>query len=538
MMNISHHWSLVSGCFLLGCVHTHDVAEQADYQPSIFEYRRGRADLALQRFPKEEKGGFITSLERSWLALIDGRPDDEKIMSFGKDLEKLQSLDVSDELVSTFYKENIDRYYPAEHEAVILHLITAMIFLKKDQQEAAKVELRRGARYLQSGYGKNRTVTDSASLRIWLAALWYAAGDYEAAHIDLRAAMRLAPDKDWIGQLIIPQGQPVQLHLVFSGIGPSLVWKPLGGESANPIANLQFLPSRQGGALDLQSLKGTIHLSHFLVTEDWYTRHQTKNQQLAYVLRGANYAGKAAVIAGASSLNTIGAVSLGVLVASGGIAGGALLAFQVGGEVGASLGLGMAYTGWSAASNLIDSANRKSSEFLETGLGETETYRFVRFLPDVIHVYRGELEVRDDSTKTFLRLGNSHNAVTFSYHPDVSGSAIEEKTVGRHFYHDGKVWRFRTEIASLETAVRACEEMEWQGEKGHLPQLSQLRSALEAAHSPEGLYPKQTLAELGQFKAFWIEGPKIWSPSAYEGDQATLLCYFNAKPPHPVQSGQ
>lgn len=56
--------------------------------------------------------------------------------------------------------------------------------LKAGRFEAASVEARRAGFYLQSYIPENNPHFDDPSLRMWLAAIWMALGDWEAAKVD------------------------------------------------------------------------------------------------------------------------------------------------------------------------------------------------------------------------------------------------------------------------------------------------------------------------------------------------------------------
>ena len=47
------------------------------------------------------------------------------------------------------YKETEDGYFPAEHELIVFHLVTALAFIQKSRCADALVEARRAGRYLE-----------------------------------------------------------------------------------------------------------------------------------------------------------------------------------------------------------------------------------------------------------------------------------------------------------------------------------------------------------------------------------------------------
>ena len=105
----------------------------------------------------------------------------------------MYQVSISDEITALSFSEKVDRYYPSEHEAILTHLILGMYYLKSPEPDKVKVELRRAARYLEANYDTDRKHFDSSSLRIWLASMWSAVGEWKTAQVDLKVALKLDP---------------------------------------------------------------------------------------------------------------------------------------------------------------------------------------------------------------------------------------------------------------------------------------------------------------------------------------------------------
>lgn len=95
--------------------------------------------------------------------------------------------------------------------------------LKAGRFEAASVEARRAGFYLQSYIPENNPHFDDPSLRMWLAAIWMALGDWEAAKVDLRNVEKLTRSKQ-VSEWLKLDTLPPHVTLMFDGAGPKVTW--------------------------------------------------------------------------------------------------------------------------------------------------------------------------------------------------------------------------------------------------------------------------------------------------------------------------
>ena len=170
-----------------------DMMQKKDYAPVRAAHAAGKPERALANYPEKEVGGFITTVEKGWLHLLAGSENIDELRAISNDLEARQTLRISEATTSFFYKETEEGYYPAEHEAIALHLILSTQYARLGKREQARIEVARASRYLEQQYGPNR-IFDDPFLRLWSAALWTYCGEWGHAQVDLRVAAKLAPD--------------------------------------------------------------------------------------------------------------------------------------------------------------------------------------------------------------------------------------------------------------------------------------------------------------------------------------------------------
>ena len=184
----------------------------------------------------------LKTIEKSWLSLLNNdNTDIAKLDHFSKVLEDRYALSLSKEFKALAYEDDIGRYYPAEHEAIITYLILSMNYIKKKKPKLARVELKRASRYLEANYGTEREHFDSPSLRIWHAALWASLDEWESAKVDLRAAYKMDKTQTWIPQMLKRKEAPYFIDIYMSGKGPKLKWRPKFDSLGNSISNIDFI---------------------------------------------------------------------------------------------------------------------------------------------------------------------------------------------------------------------------------------------------------------------------------------------------------
>lgn len=350
----------------IGCA-SRTIIRDHHYQLASEAYQQQDVPRALERFPEGESGGFITSIEKSWLNLWQGRYDTKPLQKQVATFDERNFTSISREAGYFFTQESEEGYIPAEHEVVILHLISATQFHQVGQDEAAKVELRRASYLLDR-------IWDDASLRIWLGALWAAMGEWDDAQVDFRRAHQMQPSSILHA---LGSGRPPQLlELHFYGNGPVTRWNEGAFEP-------EFLDDRP-----------PISAPPILFsTWPWFKRHTQRNTELRDILIKSNfmaqYLGSKALTGTeygmAKSLTggiraagiVLGAALLGavIYVAAQSNMPGDSIAYLGGGAI--ALGAGVYNEGAKLDKNLSQ-AIKEDDERKQRDL---RTYRMVRFLP-------------------------------------------------------------------------------------------------------------------------------------------------------------
>src|ERR1035437_8509985 len=114
-------WTLIAVALLDVACASHRVIRDSKYEDSVNAYRRGDIDTALRKFPHGEKGGFITSVEKSWLAMWSENFDPTSLQEQVKTFDKRNFISLSREAGYFLFQEAEEGYVPSESEVVVLH---------------------------------------------------------------------------------------------------------------------------------------------------------------------------------------------------------------------------------------------------------------------------------------------------------------------------------------------------------------------------------------------------------------------------------
>ena len=88
-----------------GCSSSNILLNKQDYQKSQTQFIQGNIDDALLSFPRHaEMGNFITTMEKSYLNLIQGKPQINQLQQQVEILENRVRYHVSREAKTFFYR--------------------------------------------------------------------------------------------------------------------------------------------------------------------------------------------------------------------------------------------------------------------------------------------------------------------------------------------------------------------------------------------------------------------------------------------------
>ncbi len=368
------------------------LASAADYDDTRFALRAGRIDVARRRLPLTEGDAFIPLMERTYLALVQGKPEIDALLEYSKKIEERVRYKISRELQFLFYVETPEGYYASEHEIIWMHMLLSWGYSLRGEPDRATIEAKKAALLLE---GKSRQGHfDDPLLRTILGVLWAMCGRWEDARVDFRVAARLDPSMKWAAQLASMDAPPAHLALILTGLGPEPHWDPK--LQLNPLRgwrDLRFDLPRDDRRFTVTDAKGR-RLPVF-VTPDaspWYTRHLVRDHEIHNLIADSRYGQLALFSTAKAGAKSVLGVVLGTTIVILSIAaGGAVIyvAIEAGsGElavVGAAIAMAGSTWGIELAGDIIDSSHRVSRQELDL----SGRYRFVRFLPDRARVVFG-----------------------------------------------------------------------------------------------------------------------------------------------------
>jgi len=371
---------MLLGLLLTACTSS-QVIRDSEYKFSEAAFKSAVPEKALEEFPKKEDGGFVTSIEKSWLGLWANKNDQKDLLKQARTLDERKYTSLSRETEYFFFNESEEGYIPAEHEVIVMHLVSAMHFMRANQWEEARVETKKASYFLESFFGVNQKHFDDPALRIWLASLWTTLGEWNEAQVDLRRAYELTHDKN-IKALLELKTVPKELSIIFQGSGPNVTWKfgdPLPGFNQN---------------------QDKITYKINFPTLPWYERHQERNTIIRDKIAKSNYMSQYyGVLLSTGSEKTLGFVAAntiratGLLIGTTIVIGGVyLLAASTGGASGAGDAIGYIFgAGMMIGGSLWEEGNKIAERFDTSvkaneakGKEDLKTYRYVRFLPSWI----------------------------------------------------------------------------------------------------------------------------------------------------------
>lgn len=398
-------------CLLLcaGCSQT-GLLTREDYHASEQAFVHGDDEGALQALPNgREDGDFITTMERSYLSLIQGKPqlgalqNQERLQenrehhAFGRDMRLFLQVRTPED------------YQPALYELVWMHLLLGWGYAEQGKYAPASREARLADGLL--GVAANRGGHfDDPMLRLLLAGVWTMSGQWREARTDFQSAWDLDHRLAWAQDLAARERAPVQLFLVLGGPGPDVEWHPAWG--LNPLRaarRVKFALRGHKSALSMQDAQGMAIDAHLSPdASGWYASHLTDDGELEDFLQDIAYGGQATAgsikvtmtvagdtvtyaLIGAFTGATLGytlpiwgpVASAGSGTSAAATGGGGAYGVSVsesdarhGAEVGAIIGAG---------AGVVEGYDASTTEFGKV-MDSANTYRYVRYLPEYLWI--------------------------------------------------------------------------------------------------------------------------------------------------------
>ncbi len=379
---------LVFALALSACSET-SLLTKHDYQRSQTDLMRGEVNDARLDLPKRaERGTFITTMEHTYLGLIQGKADIASLQLQAKALEDRVRYHVSREAKTFFYLQTPEDYYASEHEVIWLHFLLGWGYALKGDNENACVEARIAGSLLSLPWSPNGHFDDPA-MRLFLADLWTMCGDWQEARVDLRAAWALDNSLAWAKELANHEFAPAHLFIVLGGPGPDVEWAP--EMTLNPLRSERKVIFRlrgQKSPLTISDRSGKQIAAHLSPdASNWYARHVARESELHEVILDSAYGGNAAISSAIATAKITASTGLGFGIAVGGTALGAgILYLGAKGNSGDVAAAGVALIGASLKKGweITQDGYEDSTSELKQSLDPSENYRFVRFLPEYL----------------------------------------------------------------------------------------------------------------------------------------------------------
>jgi len=409
-----------------------------DYQKSQQDFVRGDTGAALADFPRSaEKGDFITTMERGYLSLVQGKPDLEGLQKEADFLEDRVRYHVSREARTFFYVQTPEDYYASEHEVIWLHFLLSWGYSLQGKFEDACVEAREAGSLLSLPWSPAGRF-DDATMRLMLASLWTMCGQWREAQVDLRAAWFLDNSLTWAKELAERDKPPMNIFLVLGGPGPEPVWNP--EFTANPLRSerqVRFKLRGRKSQLAMADQRGVIIESHLSPDAGrWYERQLVRESELHELIEDSAYGRKAAVSGAWAGSKIAATTSMGLMVGVGGTALGAALIYaganSSSGADAIRLGLVLAAASIKMGMDISRKGYEESTSTLKQELDPSTSYRFVRFLPEYLWLGWSDqpltypVELRTPDSRVLVQQPGISNGtyVSVAYLPDVSPPCV------------------------------------------------------------------------------------------------------------------
>ncbi len=403
-----------------GCSQTSLLTKQ-DYQKSQNQFLQGNADDAFLDFPRGmESGNFITTVEKAYLQLIQGKPEIKALQRQVNIIENRVRYHVTREAKTFFYLQTPEDYYASEHEVIWLHFLLSWAYSLEGQYENACVEARQASSLLLLPWSPAGHF-DDPTMRLFLAGLWTMCGDWREAQVDFRAAWAMDNSLTWANELAKRERPPANLFLILGGPGPEPVWAP--ELKINPLRStrqISFKLRGQKSDLNITDQIGfriNTHLSPD--AGKWYERHLERESELHEVILDSTFGGQATASGAVATGKIAGKTSLGLLVGIGGTALGAVITsegLKTGSDDLVNYGLFTAAASITWGWKTIKEGYHSSVKEFKDDVDPSINYRFVRYLPE--YIWMGW---SDQSLTYPVTLKTSSGSRTYISHPSVIG---------------------------------------------------------------------------------------------------------------------
>ncbi|HOA08246.1 MAG TPA: ankyrin repeat domain-containing protein [Spirochaetota bacterium] len=382
--------AFLSGLLFFTTACTGKYLSKEDYSASAQSMREGNPAIALEHFPSGESNSFIVAMEKTYLNLLSGNYDVSLLFKYRKHIDNQIKYQISREAKSFFYLHTPEGYYASEHEIIMMHILLSWGFSGQKKYEEAEVEARKAAT-LFSKELNDKGKFDDPLIRIMLAYVWTLCGNWDEARVDFRAAYKLNKTLVWSKKLAELDKQPENLFFIFGGPGVEPEWdKTSNGEVITGMKGLSFeSQSKRSELMIYDAYRKNIPLFISPDSSAWYKRHIERNNAIQEFVQDLHY-GKTVTTQGTlSTIQVLGAVSVGLLVITSGLAAGVgiiyLGAIAESGEM-MAVGCIPIISGYKIGKGIMVDGYNDASENYNKNVDPSNYYRYVRFLPEYLWI--------------------------------------------------------------------------------------------------------------------------------------------------------
>ena len=419
--NILLRFACLSFLFLVAGCSQNILLSKQDYQKSQAQFTQGNIDDAALSFPRHaEAGQFITTMEKTYLNLIQGKPQIKQLQQQVDILEDRVRYHVSREAKTFFYLQTPEDYYASEHEIVWMHFLLSWGYSLQGKYENACVEARVASSLLALPWSPQGNF-DDPTMRLFLAALWTMCGEWREAQVDFRAAWQMNKQLDWARELAEREQPPANLIVILGGSGPEVMWSP--ELDLNPLRSqrqVSFQLRGKKSKLTISDKNNYILYPHISPdANNWYARHLERESELHELILDSAFGGKATASGALAGTKIAAKTGFGILVGIGGTALGAVISnagLQSNSEDLFKFGLITIAASITWGGKYISKGYHSSIKEFKQDVDPSSNYRFVRYLPEYLWV-----GWNDQVINYPIKLSTSAGAQTYIQQPSVIG---------------------------------------------------------------------------------------------------------------------
>ncbi len=370
-----------------GCKSPQLLTRQDYYTPSE-HLRQNNPRYAAFNLPRGEEGTFIKLMEWTYLRLLAGEPDIDKLAAYAVKADRQVRFKVTRDIKTLFYLDTPEGYYASEHEIVWMHLLLSWGYSLRGDPEKAAVEAKIASGLLSMNWSEEGRFDDPL-LRLIMAGMWTLCGHWDEARVDLRVARDSDPSLKWLDELIRMEEPPKNLVILLGGTGPEPAWDPK--PNANPFRGARHLKWRYEGERSPISMRDAKNrLIPLRISPDssyWYRRHFRRDNALRDAFKDSRYSQSLLGSGIKTGTRTLVGITAGVGVAAAGTGAGLgilYLGMKAESAYAVGAGIGVIGAGFAGGAYVAHKITKEGIEEARRDLDISVSYRYVRFLPEYL----------------------------------------------------------------------------------------------------------------------------------------------------------